>query len=217
MWVMREDTPGRSRTILPSLTPLVVAPFFGEVLATATAPLDMLLPWNLALLVGMYGYGALLCREVAHRYGLGWPGLLLLGAAYGVYEEGLVDRFWYDPSYWAEVGVGDYSVVWHVNVLIATHLTIFHAAVSIVAAIVVVERLFPTHRTQSWIGPVGMGLCGVAMAAVLFVSWEEFYLPPAPVLLAAALLSVLLVLAAFWARVTRRPRARPILGRHAWG
>jgi hypothetical protein len=23
-------------------------------------------------------------------------GLLLLGAAYGVYEEGLVDRFWYD-------------------------------------------------------------------------------------------------------------------------
>jgi hypothetical protein len=125
---------------------------------------------------------------------------LLLGAAYGVYEEGLVDRFWSDPSYWAEVGVGDYSVVWHVNVLIATHLTIFHAAVSIVAAIVVVERLFPTQRGQSWIGPVGMGLCGVAMAAVLFVSWEEFYVPPAPVLLAAALLCVLLVLAAFWTR-----------------
>jgi hypothetical protein len=105
------------------------------------------------LVVGMYGCGALLCREVAHRYGLGWPGLLLLGAAYGVYEEGLVDRF-----------------------------------------------LFPTQRAQSWIGPIGMGLCGVAMATVLFVYWEEFYVPPAPVLLAAALLCVLLVLAAFWAR-----------------
>jgi hypothetical protein len=80
------------------LTLLVVAPFFGEVLSTATAPLDILLPWNLALVVGMYGCGALPCREVAHRYGLGWPGLLLLGAAYGVYEEGLVDRFWYDPQ-----------------------------------------------------------------------------------------------------------------------
>jgi hypothetical protein len=191
---------GRSRTILPSLTLLVVAPFFGEVLSTATAPLDMLLPWNLALVVGLYGCGALLCREVAHRYGLGWPGLLLLGAAYGVYEEGLVDRFWYDPSYWDEVGVGDYSVVLHINVLIATHLTIFHTAVSIVAAIVVVERLFPTQRAQSWIGPIGMGLCGVAMAAVLFVYWEEFYAPPVPVLLAAALLCVLLVLAAFLAR-----------------
>jgi hypothetical protein len=63
MWVMREDARGRSRTILPSLTLLVVAPVFGEVLSTATAPLDILLPWNLALVVGMYGCGALLCRE----------------------------------------------------------------------------------------------------------------------------------------------------------
>jgi hypothetical protein len=60
-----------------------------------------------------------------------------------VYEEGLVDRFWYDPGYWAETGVDGYSVVWHVNVLLAAHLTVFHTAVSIVAAIVVVERLFP--------------------------------------------------------------------------
>jgi hypothetical protein len=81
-------------------------------------------------------------------------------------------------------------------VLIANHLTIFHTAVSIVAAIVVVERLFPTQHAQSWIGPIGMGLCGVAMATVLFVYWEEFHLPPAPVLLAAGLLCVLLVLAA---------------------
>jgi hypothetical protein len=147
MCVMREDARGRSRTILPSLTLLVVAPVFGEVLSTATAPLDILLPWNLALVVGMYGCGALLCREVAHRYRLGWPGLLLLGAAYGVYEEGLVDRFWYDPSYWDEVGVGDYSVVWHINVLIATHLTIFHTAVSIVASIVVPGR--PTEL-RAW-------------------------------------------------------------------
>ena len=206
---MREGARGRSGTVVPSLTLLVVAPLFGEVLSTATAPLDLLLPWNLALVVGLYGCGALLCREVAHRYGLGWPGLLLLGAAYGVYEEGLVDRFWYDPGYWDDVGVGDYSAVWHINVLIATHLTILHTAVSIVGSIVVVERLFPSQRARSWIGPIGMGLCGVAMASVLFVYWEEFYLPPAPVLLAAALLCVLLVLAAFWARdqatATRAP------------
>jgi hypothetical protein len=197
------------------LTLLVVAPFFGEVLSTATAPLDILLPWNLALVVSMYGCGALLCREVAHRYGLGWAGLLLLGAAYGVYEEGLVDRFWYDPSYWDDVGIGDYSVVWHINVLIATHLTIFHTAVSIVTAIVV-ERLFPTQRAQSWIGPIGMGLCGVAMATVLFVYREEFYVPP------ARSSSRLRCCASCWYSrhsgpgVTPRPRARPTLRRHAW-
>lgn len=107
-------------------------------------------------------------------------------------------------------------MVWHINVLIATHLTIFHTAVSIVAAIVVVERLFPAYRAQSWIGPIGMGLCGIAMATVLFVYWEEFYAPPAPALLAAALLCVLLVLALSGCGVTARPRAHPTLGRHAW-
>jgi hypothetical protein len=65
---------GRSGTILAALTLLVVAPVFGEVLSTATAPRDLLTPWNLALMVGMYGCGALLCREVARRYELGWPG-----------------------------------------------------------------------------------------------------------------------------------------------
>lgn len=132
-------------------------------------------------------------------------GLLLLGAAYGVYEEGLVDRFWYDPGYWAETGVDGYSVVWHVNVLLAAHLTVFRTAVSIVAAIVVVERLFPAQRAQSWIGRVGMAACGITVAGVLFVSWEEFYVPPLPVLLPAAVLCVLLVLAA--CRVGRRAAA----------
>jgi alpha-beta hydrolase superfamily lysophospholipase len=52
--------------------------------STATAPLDIFLPWNPASVVGMYGCGALLCREVAHRYGLGWPGLLLLNPFFGL-------------------------------------------------------------------------------------------------------------------------------------
>lgn len=185
------------RRFLPVITLLLVAPVFGEVLSTATAPLDLLLPWNLALMVGMYGCGAVVCRATARRFEFGWPGLLLLGSAYGVYEEGLVDRFWYDPSYWSETGVGDYSVVWHINVLTATHLTVFHAAVSIVASIVVVEHLFPDRRHDPWVGPWGTALCGVGMSGVLFVYWEDFYLPPLQVLSAVAVFAVALVVVAF--------------------
>lgn len=186
-----------ARRLLPVITLLLMAPVFGEVLSTATAPLDLLLPWNLALMVGMYGCGALVCRATARRFGFGWPGLLVLGAAYGVYEEGLVDRFWYDPSYWSETGVGDYSVVWHINILTATHLTAFHTAVSIVASIVVVEHLFPDRRHDPWIGTPGTALCGIVMSGVLFVYWEEFFLPPLPVLGAVAVLAGGLVVVAF--------------------
>ncbi|MGU3435930.1 hypothetical protein ACNHUS_23270 [Actinomycetes bacterium M1A6_2h] len=200
---VRKKLPG-VRCGLPVITLLVVAPVFGEVLSTSTAPLDLLLPWNLVLMVGMYGCGALLCRAVARRFGLGLPGLLCLGAAYGVYEEGLVDRFWYDPSYWSDTGIGGYSVVSHINVLIAAHLTVFHTAVSVVASIVLVEHVFPDRRSDSWIGTRGMALCGVAMTTVLFVCWEEFYVPPLAVLGVAALLACALVACAF---VIPRPSA----------
>lgn len=77
----------------PVLVLLFLAPWLGEVLSTATSPLELLQPGRLALLAGLYGSGALLSREFARRWGLGGPGLALLGAAYGVFEEALVDRF----------------------------------------------------------------------------------------------------------------------------
>ena len=104
----------------PVLALLLTAPYLGEVLSTATSSIELLLPWNLALFVALYGSGALLCREMAHRWGLGLPGLALLGAAYGVYEEALVDRFWFNPGYAHDTGVGDYAQVWHTNLLLAT-------------------------------------------------------------------------------------------------
>ena len=40
---------------------------------------------------------ALLIREVARRRGLGWPGILLLAAAFGVVQAGLVDQSMFSP------------------------------------------------------------------------------------------------------------------------
>ena len=136
----------------PALAILLVAPFFGETLSTS---LDLVLPWNVALMAALYGSGALICREVARRYRLGLLGLGLLAAAYGVYEEALIDRYWFNPQYWADVGVGSYSEVWHTNLLLAVHLTAFHTAVSIGASILIVERLFPAHRERAWAGGWG--------------------------------------------------------------
>jgi hypothetical protein len=94
----------------PAVVALLLAPVLGEWLSTATAPLDMLLwPPALVLLVSLYGCGALLCREIARRHGLGLRGLCLLAAAYAVFEEALVDRFWFHPRPADEGGLGTYS------------------------------------------------------------------------------------------------------------
>lgn len=55
-----------------------------------------------------------------------------------------------------EGGLGSYSEAWHTNVLLATSLTVFHVAVSIVSTIVLVELLIPEHRQRPWVGRRGL-------------------------------------------------------------
>jgi hypothetical protein len=63
---------------------------------------------NLVVFIPLYGAPALLIREVARRRGLGWPGIVLLAAAFGVVEAGLVDqsmfsRDYRDIPYWSDL------------------------------------------------------------------------------------------------------------------
>ena len=196
----------------PVLTLCLVAPFLGEVLSTATSPVQLMMPWNLVLFVALYGAGALLCRETAFRWGLGLPGLALLGAAYGVYEEAVVDRFWFDPEYARNTGVGDYAEVWHTNLLLATHLTTFHAAVSVCSSVLLVTWLFPADRDRAWVGTRGLIVAASAMVLVLFLTWEDHVQPPrGPVLVALAVGALFVAMARLTrglAHATRSP-ARP--------
>ncbi len=188
----------------PAVVVLFLAPALGEWLSTATPPLDMLLwPPAVVLLVSLYGCGALLCREVARRHGLGLRGLCLLAAAYGVFEEALVDRFWFHPRPSNEGGLGTYSEVWHTNILLATNLTVFHIAVSIVSTIVLVELLFPDQRAQPWVSCRGLGVAAVAFFVLPPALFGEYTLDPLPQLTAAAALMASLVLAAL--RLPGRP------------
>jgi hypothetical protein len=87
---------------------------------------------------------------------MGWRGLLLLGAAYGIYEEGLMVRSFFDPN-WMDLGaLGTYGRVAGVNWVWTEHLIIFHAVISIAASIVFVEILYPDRRAESWIGTRGL-------------------------------------------------------------
>lgn len=193
----------------PIVAILLLAPFLGETLSTATPPLDLVLPWNLALMAALYGCGALLCREVARRFGFDLLGLCLLGAAYAVFEEALVDRYWFYPKYWEDSGIGSYSEVWHTNLMLATHLTAFHVAVSICSSILLVERLFPGYRNRAWAGRWSLALAAlVLLIFVPFMYGELSRGPDAPVLVAAGALCVVLVGCAFL--VPRAPDRSPL-------
>jgi hypothetical protein len=117
-----------------------------------------------------YGCGALLIREIARRIGLGWNSILWMGAAYGIFEEGLSLNTWARP--WAEVvcrnpnDLCDYSRVGGLNTIWALELTVFHAIVSITIPIMLIEFVYPNRAKRSWIGTktivgciIGLFLC----------------------------------------------------------
>ena len=183
----------------PVLLILLMAPLFGEGLSGSSPPLDLILPWNLAFMAALYGCGALVCREIAHRFGLGFSGLVLLGVAYAVWEEALVDRYWFFPDFWDDSGIGSYSVVWHTNVLIATHLTVFHTAISICASVLVVEWLIPRARSRPWVSRPGLVLAGLVLGLTPVIYGEFDQRPPVPVLVSAVVILVAVVAAAFLA------------------
>jgi hypothetical protein len=135
--------------------------------------------------------------RVAHRFGLGFSGLVLLAVAYAVWEEALVDRYWFLPQFWEDSGVGTYSVLWHTNVLLALHLTVFHTAISICASVLVVEWLAPHSRNRPWVGRPGLAAAGVVLAVTPLIYGEFNQRPPTPVLAAAAVLLASVVATAF--------------------
>src|SRR5436309_115439 len=76
---------------------VVLAAVLPEAITGSTPPAGWLNPFLVALLLWLYGSGVLVCRELAIRWRTGWPGLLLLGAAYGIIEEGFTVKTIFDP------------------------------------------------------------------------------------------------------------------------
>lgn len=155
--------------ISPAVTLWFIAPIFGELLSGSTPLNEYLNPFIIIVFGLLYGSGAILIREIVLRWKKGWVSLLLLGMAYGIYEEGLMVRSFFDPN-WVDLGkLGEYGRIFGVNWVWAEHLMIFHALLSIAASIAFIEMLYPDKRTESWIGTRGLTWNALAFAASLTV------------------------------------------------
>ncbi len=135
----------------PALALFIIAPVFGELFSGSSPLNEFINPIVFLILAMLYGCGAIIARELVIRWEKGWPSLLLLGFAYGIYEEGLMVRSFFDPN-WVDLGnLGVYGRVAGVNWVWAEHLTIYHALISIAASVAFTEMLYPKRQTESWV------------------------------------------------------------------
>lgn len=170
----------------------------------------------------LYGSGALLIREIARRRGLGWASIMLMGGAYGVFEEGLVVNTWANPwlpqvcavVHGKAKGICDYGRLGAINWSWASSLTVFHALVSITIPILLVELLFPRVARLPWLGRRSRWLFVAAMLLVFAfgllinaVVYRQHHRPGPP--LGPYLVEALLMAGLVWLALRLKPiRAR---------
>jgi hypothetical protein len=168
------------KRIAPGVVLLFLAPALGELVSGHQPPLDFLNPLTFIVLCLPYGFGALLCRELAVRWKKGWPSLLLLALAYGLYEEGIVVRSIFDP-HWGELeALAQRQHFVGVNWVYTLGLLHFHVLISIGASVKLAEILCPTRRQDRWLSNAALIGCVVGLVAWLPCGWlMTQYRPPA--------------------------------------
>jgi len=134
-----------------SIMLLFLSPLVAELLTTATPPWQFVNPVSLAILLSLYGSGALLIREYRARRKLGFTSVLLLGLAYGVLEEGLAVETFFNPE-WKDLGeYGVYGRWLGVNWVWSCYLAVFHSLWSIAVPIALVEAFYSEVESKAWL------------------------------------------------------------------
>ncbi|GGL06716.1 hypothetical protein Sme01_67010 [Sphaerisporangium melleum] len=180
--------------LLAGLTPVVAE------LSLGNPPLRQ--AWLLVLWVPIYGAGTVLIRELVRRTGGGWPAVLLLGAAYGIVEEGLALQALTSPTIygvagWAPRIFGLNSAYTELNIP-------YHAVFSVALPILLVDLIVPGLRDRPYLRRTGLVVAGVVfvLGALLLRSTTALidpgYQAPPMALAAFVLVIAVLVVLALW-------------------
>nr|WP_284290432.1 VanZ family protein [Angustibacter aerolatus] len=206
----------------PVLLLLVLSPVCAEYLAAydSTTGDAVALVAGLIVLAPLYGAPALLIREAARRYGLGWTGVLLLALAFGVLQAGLVDQSLFALEYhgiavWHDMVRGTWLGPLGTSAYDVQNFVGGHVVYSIAAPIAVAEGLAARSGRDrtTWCGRIGLGVAALTWIAAALLVWaderSQQAQPVAPArLLGAAVVVVALVVTAVLLR--RRARRAPV-------
>jgi hypothetical protein len=153
-------------------TLLLMVPFLTELLSGNTPLPKFINPMVFGYFVVMYGFPVLLAREAFVAKGLSWGGLLVLGLAYGVLNEGVAARtlLLSDEHMFME-SIRGYET-FGVNVPWAMMILPWHALLSVVYPIMLMQAAYPESRGQRWLS--NRTCIGLASAVIILGSLSYF-------------------------------------------
>ncbi|MGC4865386.1 hypothetical protein ACLQ3B_08125 [Micromonospora sp. DT53] len=156
------------RRLLPVIALLLLAPWAAECSWGGFA-IDDFLP-VLIFLGPMYGGAAILIRETARHLGAGWPTIVLLAAAFGVLQAGLVDQSLFNPDFLDDTQYADTRTAAEATLVPGLEFSLRqafdyvgnHIVLTICAPILLIESLLGANRRlRPWLGRPGLAVVGV--------------------------------------------------------
>ena len=141
---------------------------------TTGRPAELLV--NVVFFAMLYGCPALLIREVARRTGRGWPAMLLLSAAAGLLQAGVIDQSLFSDSYgdvegWEESLRATYVAPLGLGAYMLQNFVLGHVIYSFCAPIALAEAMRPALADRPWLGRRGIAFATalwLAVAALIF-------------------------------------------------
>jgi len=175
----RSAAPFRQR-ILPIIASMVGAAVSAEYLQAYLPETGdaVALAGGLLVLGPLYGGAALLIREAAIRAGLGWRGVLLLAAAFGLTMTSRVDgSMWlaHDPdiAYWDDLRAGTLLEPLGFAAYPVLSWVTGHTVFSIGAPLALLDALAPRHRGRPLLGRPGLVVVAtLCLAAALLIRYD---------------------------------------------
>ena len=157
--------PSFFKRIAPAVALFFLSPLIAEFLL-GDFPLTKI--GILLILAPLYGGGAILIREIARRRGRGWPTILVLALAYGIFEEAFTTQTLFNPDYLGlHLHLLDHAFLPALG--ISAWWTVFvltlHTVWSISVPIAIGEACVPARARTPWLK--GLGLTVVSILLVL--------------------------------------------------
>jgi len=186
----------------------VLAPVMGEVVGASLRLSSFAQPLRVLGIVCFYGAGTVLIREIAQRLRLSTWGVVLLGCAFALVEEGLALWTIFNP-----VGMDGEAVFGNasgVNWFWAVVVSGYHVVWSVLIPIALVHLAFPRSRCSPWLSrrTIGALTAVFACGTVVFLAISHLRSDFRPSLVQTAA-TIVVTAGLVWAATTCKDRARP--------
>ncbi|MEO7309398.1 MAG: hypothetical protein ABIX01_03295 [Chitinophagaceae bacterium] len=153
----------------PAILLLIITPILTELLSN-NIPANRLFEPKLFLMMVCWVYGpVLLLRELAVRWKLSVAGYIFLGLVYGIYNEGLLGKTFFQVQI-PNTAFDHYGFIWGINLPWAAVMTVFHACFALLFPVLWVYNIFPKLASRPWLNTKWW--IGFSIAAVAYTSYQ---------------------------------------------